>query len=74
MHVVDISHPSFEEQIGVVNETLDDIGAQGKPTVMVFNKIDRLPDRAMPYRLTLRQLKCSCPPGAGSTWAACAIS
>jgi GTP-binding protein HflX len=50
MHVVDISHPSFEEQIGVVNETLDDIGAQGKPTVMVFNKIDRLSDRsAMPY-------------------------
>jgi GTP-binding protein HflX len=33
-----------------VNETLDDIGAQGKPTVMVFNKIDRLSDRsAMPY-------------------------
>lgn len=50
MHVVDISHPSFEEQIGVVNETLDDIGGQGKPTVMVFNKIDRLSDRsAMPY-------------------------
>ena len=40
LHVVDISHPDFEEQIEVVNKTLADIGAAGKPTVLVFNKID----------------------------------
>jgi GTPase len=45
LHVVDVSHPLFEEQVTVVNETLDDIGATGKPTIMVFNKIDRLPNR-----------------------------
>jgi GTP-binding protein HflX len=42
LHVVDVSHPLFEEQISVVNETLEEIGAQGKPTIMVFNKIDRV--------------------------------
>jgi len=40
LHVVDISHQSFEEQIGVVNQTLAEIGAGDKPTVLVFNKID----------------------------------
>ena len=40
LHVVDISHPGFEDQIRVVNQTLRDIGAQNKPTIMVFNKID----------------------------------
>jgi len=40
LHVVDISHPNFEEQIETVNETLADIGALNKPTIMVFNKID----------------------------------
>ena len=40
LHVVDISHPDFEEQISVVDKTLADIGAGGKPTVIVFNKID----------------------------------
>ncbi|GAB3163637.1 GTPase HflX [Telluribacter humicola] len=40
LHVVDISHPSFEEHIEVVNSTLADIGAADKPTVLVFNKID----------------------------------
>lgn len=40
LHIVDISHPDFEEQIEVVNKTLADIGAAGKPTVLVFNKID----------------------------------
>ncbi len=39
-HVVDISHPRFEEQIQVVNQTLLDLKAQDKPTIMVFNKID----------------------------------
>lgn len=40
LHVVDISHPGFEEHIEVVNKTLKEIHAEGKPTVMVFNKID----------------------------------
>ncbi len=40
LHVVDISHPGFEDQIKVVKETLADIGAGGKPVFMVFNKID----------------------------------
>lgn len=42
LHVIDVSHPLFEEQISVVNETLEDLGAAGKPTIMVFNKIDRV--------------------------------
>lgn len=40
VHVVDISHPSFEDHIRAVNETLKDLGALDKPTIMVFNKID----------------------------------
>lgn len=40
LHVVDISHPGFEEQIGIVNQTLLEIGAREKPTYIVFNKID----------------------------------
>jgi GTP-binding protein HflX len=40
LHVVDISHPQFEEHIRVVKETLLDIGAGEKQTIMVFNKID----------------------------------
>lgn len=43
LHVVDVSHPNFEEQIEVVNGILNEIGAGDKPTVMVFNKIDLLP-------------------------------
>ena len=40
LHVVDISHPDFEEQIRVVEKTLADIGAGDKPSMIVFNKID----------------------------------
>jgi GTPase len=40
IHVVDISHPGFEDQLNVVNQTLTDIGAGDKPTLLVFNKID----------------------------------
>ena len=40
LHVVDISHPDFEEQIQVVEKTLADIGAGGKQNMIVFNKID----------------------------------
>jgi GTP-binding protein HflX len=41
LHVVDISHPQYEEQLAVVNKTLADIGAQEKPTIVIFNKMDR---------------------------------
>lgn len=40
VHVVDISHPDFEEQINVVEQTLKDIGCTDKPSMIVFNKID----------------------------------
>ena len=40
IHVVDISHPEFEEQIQVVEKTISDLGASGKPGMIVFNKID----------------------------------
>jgi GTP-binding protein HflX len=40
IHVVDVSHPNFEDQIGVVNETLKDLDARDKEIIMVFNKID----------------------------------
>src|SRR6185369_14553677 len=42
IHVVDVSHEQAEEQITAVNAVLSEIGAEGKPTIMVFNKIDRL--------------------------------
>ena len=42
LHVVDISHPAWEEHRSVVDEVLDDIGASDIPTIHVFNKTDRL--------------------------------
>lgn len=39
-HIVDVSHPEFEEQMLVVNQTLADLGCADKPTVIVFNKMD----------------------------------
>lgn len=41
LHVVDISHPDFEEQINVVENTLKDLGCADKPSMIVFNKIDQ---------------------------------
>ena len=40
VHVVDISHPGFEEQMEVVERTLQEIGAANKPVYVVFNKVD----------------------------------
>ena len=42
LHVVDISHPDYEQQIETVKKTLNDIGAANKSTILVFNKIDAL--------------------------------
>ena len=41
LHVVDVSHPGFEEQIEIVNKTLTEIDAGDKPTILVFNKMDQ---------------------------------
>lgn len=46
LHVVDISHPNYEEQINVVKKTLDDIQALDKPVILVFNKIDAYENEA----------------------------
>jgi len=43
IHVVDISHPGFEEQIQVVENTLTELGAHNKPVILIFNKIDAYP-------------------------------
>jgi GTP-binding protein HflX len=66
IHIVDISHPDFEEQIEVVNQTLSEIGVAAKPSILVFNKIDaytyvvKAPDDLTPKikeNLTLDELK-----------------
>ena len=71
LHVVDISHPDFEEQITVVEKTLADLGCADKPSMIVFNKIDaytwieKEPDDLTPAtkeNITLDELK--------STWMA----
>jgi GTP-binding protein HflX len=41
LHVVDISHPRYEEQLMVVNKTLAELGAAEKPTITIFNKMDK---------------------------------
>jgi GTP-binding protein HflX len=41
LHVVDISHPQYEEQLTVVNKTLAELGAAEKPTITIFNKMDK---------------------------------
>ena len=66
LHVVDVSHPNFEDQIKVVKHTLEEIGAGNKPVFMVFNKIDayRFTPKSefdlsedRPGKISLRQLE-----------------
>ena len=52
LHVVDISSPQVEEQIEAVNVVLDDLGVADKPTLMVFNKIDRVTTPGLAKRFT----------------------
>lgn len=63
MHVVDVSHPAFEDQIAVVNNTLSEIKAVDKKVILVFNKIDQYvnpdADDLMTTKPTLEQLKSS---------------
>jgi GTP-binding protein HflX len=62
IHVVDVSHPNFEDQINTVNETLKDIGAIDKDMILVFNKIDayvspEIDDEEDDGKLTLEDFK-----------------
>ena len=45
LHVVDVSHPAYEEQIGVVNKTLHELNAFDKPIITIFNKMDLYEER-----------------------------
>jgi GTP-binding protein HflX len=51
VHVVDVTHPNYEEQMQVVSETLGELDARDKPTLVVFNKIDAMEDRTLLRRL-----------------------
>ncbi len=59
LHVVDISHHSFEDQVRTVNETLKELGAGDKETITVFNKIDAYKPREEDeeHTLTLADFK-----------------
>ncbi|HMX04758.1 MAG TPA: GTPase HflX [Chitinophagales bacterium] len=52
LHVVDVSHPAFEEHIHVVNETLKELEAIDKPTILIFNKMDAYEERYFDKYLT----------------------
>lgn len=66
VHVIDVSHPAFEDQYKTVKETLADIDKKDKPTILVFNKIDAYKleekdpfdlDEERPHHMTLEELK-----------------
>jgi GTPase len=60
IHVVDISHPGFEDQIYVVKQTLIDLGAIDKPTILCFNKVDSYshdPDNIEEKKLSIADLE-----------------
>ncbi|MEP7239062.1 MAG: GTPase HflX [Ferruginibacter sp.] len=46
LHVVDISHPQYEDQLNVVNKTLAELGASDKPVITIFNKMDKYEEQA----------------------------
>lgn len=54
LHVIDISNPNFESHIGAVEKILEELAIIRKPTIRVFNKADRFPDKAMLQNLCLR--------------------
>jgi GTP-binding protein HflX len=60
VHVIDISHPNFEDQYEVVNETLQELEKTEKPVILVFNKIDAyqpLDEEGNPVRVDVTELK-----------------
>lgn len=60
LHVVDVSHSNFEDQVRVVDQTLLEIGAANKPRLMIFNKVDQVaPHEGMTRQESLKQLQTS---------------
>lgn len=61
LHIIDVSHPDFENQIRVVNDTLKEIGVNNRPLVNIYNKIDlfngNLDDRGLPIAVVTPGLK-----------------
>jgi GTP-binding protein HflX len=57
IHVVDISHPNFEDQLHIVNETLAELDNKDKPMILVFNKIDAYKPDENSSNMTLEELK-----------------
>ena len=57
LHVVDISHPAYEDQLGVVNKTLQELGAFEKPTITIFNKMDLYEERTFDEWLDINTKK-----------------
>ena len=57
IHVVDISHPNFEDQLHIVNETLAELDNKDKPMILVFNKIDAYKPDESGSNMTLDELK-----------------
>ncbi len=51
LHVIDVSHPAFRDHITVVASTIEELNAAGKPTIYVFNKIDKLDQRSIVVEL-----------------------
>lgn len=72
LHIVDVSHPNFEEQIEVVNSTLRDItGAEEKPMILVFNKLDAFTwEEKDADDLSPRSLRNASPEELQETWLA----
>ncbi len=57
LHIIDVSHPAWDEQRAVVERVLGEIGASGKPLLHVFNKIDRLSEEdRLPVETSIRDL------------------
>ena len=58
LHVIDISHPNFREQMETVSQVLEELGVGGKPVLKVFNKIDQLEETGLITRLTEQEQPC----------------
>jgi GTP-binding protein HflX len=59
LHIVDVTHPGFRDQIRTVNLTLKELGALDKPTLMVFNKIDGLDEKSIIQSLKAEYRSCT---------------
>ena len=64
LHIVDASHPQFEEHMAIVQSTLEELDAHTKPTILVFNKIDLLADHSILAELPRRYPNSVCTAAA----------